>query len=349
MDDKTKMPDSVTTESNANETPARPTVDKQDCSVATAFTTHAAFNDFLMRLEHLRQKHKDWQDTRNQGRPFKQPFISFIQRLVLRLPVAPEITPLSNGTVRFRYKKRAPRDKWQELEIIIFPDRHFTMSARNRISGQPPFCRINMARPDYISDMVRAFYELDVVSTKEHPIRFRKATVADYPFIAAMCQMTFGPHEIYHVKNIAKLLNYCVVADDPMYGIVSVAAIGESEVESSYEVKILITAENYRGLSMATRCLTKAANALLEEHPNAKVTAAVPMADKKSKDVAHSALRRAGFKKFKIVRGEKRYRCFDCDRCNMLNGYCDPFQPDSVCSTVYYQMTDMRRRQIKKG
>lgn len=346
MDDKKEMPE--LTNATENGTPARPTIDRQDCSVAMAFTPHAAFNDFLMRLEQLRQSHKDWQNTRNQARPFKQSFVDFIQRLVLRLPVAPEITPLSNGTVRFRYKKRAPRDKWQELEIIIFPDRHFAMSARSRIANQPPFRRINMARPDYISDMVRAFYELDVVSTKEHPIRFRKATVADYPYIAAMCQITFGPHAIYHVKNIAKLLEYCYVADDPIYGIVSVASIAESETEANYEVKILITVENYRGLSMATRCLSKAATALLEDHPDANAIAAIPMADGKTKDVAHSAMRRAGFKKFKIVRGEKRYRCFDCDRCNMLNGYCDPHKASSVCSTVYYRMTDMKRRQAKK-
>jgi hypothetical protein len=336
MDDPKKYP------ASQEEQLERPTVEKQDCTPQMLFTPHAAFNDFLLRLEQLRSYHREWNDPRNQNRPFKQNFVDFIRQLVLRLPVAPEITPLVNGTVRFRYKKtHAPRDKWQSMEIIIYPQRHFEMTAKSRLPKQEPFKRSNMARPDYLSDMIQAFFELDHVNTKEHPLRYRKATVNDYPFIAAMAQSTFGPHAIYHVRNISQLLSYCVVAEDPMYGIVSIAALKEGNGDDcDYEVSFMITAQNYRGLSLASKCLRKALTNLLNDHPQARVLAKSIMRDNSIKDVCQSSLRRAGFKRTKVVRGEKRYRCFDCDRCNTLNGYCDFQNPSSVCSTAYYLLGD---------
>ena len=60
----------------------------------TTFTTQSAFNDFLLRLEHLKSMHPEWADPKNQNRPFKQSFIDFIHNLILRMPVAPEVTPL---------------------------------------------------------------------------------------------------------------------------------------------------------------------------------------------------------------------------------------------------------------
>ena len=329
--------------SQAEEKQARPTIDKTDLSATNgAFTTHSAFNDFLLRLEQLKRMHLDWDDPRNQSRPFKQSFIDFLHRLILRLPVPPEITPLSNGTVRLRYRKRAPRDKWQILEFVIYPKRYFEMTAKSRITKQEPFKRTNVARPDYMSDMVQAFYELDHVNTKEHPLRFRKASVIDMPFLSAMCQMTFGPHAIYHPRAISQLTQYCYVAEDPLYGIVSAAAISEDTITKDYNVNFLMTVQNYRGLSLATNCLRKAIKDLLKDHPNAVVNAAVPLKWTEAKDVAHSAMKRAGFKKVKVVKGEKKYRCFDCDRCNTQNGYCDIFNPATCCSTVHYTLIDRK-------
>lgn len=322
-------------------TAAHPAIDKTDLTTTTQFTAHTAFNDFLLRLQQLRATKSGWDDPRNQNRPFKQSFVDFLHRLVLRLPVAPEITPLTNGTVRLRYKKRAPRDKWQTMEFIIYPQRYFEMTAKSRMPKQPPFVRTNVARPDYISDMVQAFFELDYVNTKEHPLRFRKAVCTDYPFISAICQMTFGPHQCYHPAKISKLCEYCYVADDPMYGIVSVCAISEDPHNVGYKVNFMVTVQNYRGLSMASKCLRKCVADLLQDHPNAYVTAESPMPFDQAKDVAHSALRRAGFKKTRIIKGEKRYQCFDCDRCNTLNGYCDFENPSSVCSTVHYELRDL--------
>lgn len=335
--------DEMNTQSPKKETTQRLAVTQQDVVPNVKFTPHAAFNDFLVRLEQLKSYHPEWNDPRNQNRPFKRTFIDFIRNLVLRMPVAPEITPLVNGTVRFRYVKTcAPRDKWQTMELIIYPQRHFEMTATSRLPSQPPFKRGNMARPDYISDMIRAFYELDHVNTKEHPLRYRKATVNDFPFIAGMCQSAFGTHACYHPRNISQLLQYCVVAEDPLYGIVSVAALKECDKDDyDFDVSIMLTAENYRGLSLVSKCLRKAVTNLLVDHHNAKIEAKSIMKDGVMKDVCQSALRRAGFKRTKIVRGEKRYRDFDCDRCNTCNGYCVFHDPSSVCSTVYYELKDM--------
>lgn len=335
MDDTMKMPDTTKAEHLA-----RPAIEKKDLTETVTYTTHAAFNDFVLRLKQLQVSHPDWTDPRNQNRPFKQSFLEFLRKLILRLPVAPEMTPMVNGTVRLRYKKKAPRDKWQTLEFTIYPQRYFEMSAKSRMPKQDPFQRTNVARPDYISDMIQAFYAYDYVNTKEHPLRFRKAVVTDYPFISAMCQMTFGPHICYHPTNISKLCQYCYVADDPMYGVVSVAAVSPSSHGTDFEVNFMVTTQNYRGLSIASKCLRKCVIDVLKEHPNAVINAAAPMAYDSAKDVAHSALRRAGFKKTKVVKGEKRYKCFDCDRCNTLNRYCDFDDPTSVCSTAYYTLVD---------
>lgn len=324
---------------------ARPAITSTDLTTSNGgFTTHSAFNDFLLRLEQLKKSHPDWDDPRNQSRPFKQTFVDFLHRLILRLPVPPEITPMANGTVRLRYRKRAPRDKWQILEFVVYPQRYFEMTAKSRIPKQAPFQRTNLARPDYMSDMVQAFYELDYVNTKEHPLRFRPASVIDLNFISAMCQMTFGPHNIYHPRNISKLSQYCYVADDPLYGIVSVAAISEDSLTHDYVVNILITAQNYRGLSLSTKCLRKCVNEVLKDHPDATIRASVPLRWNEAKDVAHSAMKRAGFKKEKIVKGEKRYQCFDCDRCNTQNGYCDFYNPNTTCSTVHYVLIDKNKK-----
>lgn len=323
------------------ETLARPAIETSDLTATSIlqYTPYGAFNDFMLRLQQLKAYHKDWDNPRNQNRPFKASFIEFLKNLILRLPVAPEITPLVDGSVRMRFKKRAPRDKWQVMDCIIYPQRYFELEAKSRMPHQAPFKRTNIARPDYISDMVKAFYELDYVNTKEHPLRFRKAGFNDYPFISAMCQMTFGPHPDYHPAKIAKLCQYCYVSEDPIYGIVSVAAISEDEnIPRQFKVNFMITAQNYRGLSMASKCLRKCVQAVSTDFPNTVITAESPMAYDSIQDVAHSALKRASFKKVKIVKGEKRYQCFDCDRCNTGNGYCRFGTSTDVCSTVHYEM-----------
>lgn len=326
--------------------PARPSVSKVDATPESLYSVHQAFNDFLMRLEHLKQYHPDWDDPRNQSRPFKTSFINFIKELVLRLPVAPEILPQKDGTVLFKFTKRAPRDKWQVMEVVVHPRRHFDMVAKSRVRSQEPFRRTNMARPDYLSDMIQAFYELDHVNTKEHPLRFRAVTVNDYPFIAGMAQSIFGPHACYHPRRISQLLEYAVVADDPMYGILSVAALNKCPTdEADYQVSIMMTVQNHRGLSLASKCLRGALTNCLVAHPTARVIAKSILKDGNLKDVCQSALRRAGFKRYQLVRGERRYTNFDCDRCNTLNCHCDFANPESVCSTAYYRLGDYGGKQ----
>lgn len=324
------------------ESPARPPVEHSDCTPPVQMTPHRSFSDFLIRVDNLTSQRADWSDPTNKNRPFKHSFIEFIHRLVLRMPVAPELVPLTDGTVRFRYRKNhAPKDKWQVLEIIVTPKRVFSLTARSRLPNQAPYTRTNTARPDILSDLVRSFYELDSVNVQDHPLKFRSINVNDIPYISAMCQTSFGPHTIYKPKNIGVLLDHTVVAEDPIYGIMSVAAIHRSERDDfDYEVSFLITVENCRGLSLASQCLRKAVTNVLAQEPEAEILATSILPDGQVKDVAQSALRRAGFRRIRIVRGERRYRCFDCDRCNKTNGWCDFEDPNSVCSTVYYRLSN---------
>ena len=337
MDDKSKNKAQT-----QKEPAARPST-KEDLTPQYLYTTVQSYTDFMLRLERLKASNPEWDNPRNQSRPFKRSFMEFLKGLVLRLPVAPEMLPQKDGTVLLRFKKvNQPRHKWQIMEVKIFPTRYFEMTAKSRIPSQAPFAKTNMARPDDLSDMVRAFFELDTVNTKAHPIRYRAATVVDHPYISALYQCTFGPHEEYHPKKISKLLKYCVVADDPMYGIVAVASIAEhnKKEEADYDVSALLTVEAYRGLGLASKCLRKAVTNLLIEHPNARVLARPLIADGSLKDACQSALRRAGFKRYRVVRGERRYRAYDCDRCNTRNGYCTFDDPNSCCSTAYYLLND---------
>lgn len=328
---------------------SRSRVIRDDVSLNAPYRVHQAYNDFILRLEALKANHPEWDNPRNQNRPFKLSFLKFLHNLVLRLPVAPEMTPKADGTVRLRYKKmHSPRDKWQCFDITIHPQRHFTSVATSRLADVQEFPRMNKARPDYLSELIQEFYEHDNVSIKEHPLRFRRATTLDYPYISALCQSTFGPFAKYSPAKIKEICSYCYVADDPRYGIVSVAAIGEHPDSpdllnpQTYEISFLVTLQNYRGLGIIDRCIRKALTDLAKDHEDAIVLAACPMKDGETNATAHSALHRCGFKKVSIVRGEKRYRDFECDRCNVQNCWCDFQSAASVCSTVHYQMTDCR-------
>lgn len=325
-----------------NTTEGKTSVMNEDCTPMSHYHARDAYNDFILRLEALKNSHPSWSEPRNQQRPFKPKFLAFIRNLIYRMPVAPEVTPLVDGTVRFFYKKtKAPRDKWQTMEIIIYPRRHFKMTAKTRIMRDTPFVRTNTARPDYLSDMVRSFFELDCVNTKDHPIRFRTGTIMDYPYLSAMCQTTMGPFAKYSPQNIQSLAPYTAVAYDPQYGIVSCAGIGPSKEDAyQYEVQFLITLQNYRGLGLARQCLHKALTALLKDHPDATVIAKSILPAGAVQDVCKSPLRKVGFKKIKIVKGEKKYSCFECDRCNADLHYCEYYSDESVCSTVYYELQD---------
>ena len=322
--------------------PACPPVEHKDCTPPVQMTPHQSFSDFLIRVDNLVSQRPDWSNPHNLGRPFKHSFVDFIQQLTLRLPVAPELVPLTDGTVRYRWRKNhAPKDKWQTLEIVVTPKRIFRLTAKSRLPHQEPYTRTNVARPDILSDIVRAFYELDIVNVKDHPLQYRGINPYDVPYIAAMCQTSFGPHEIYKPAKITSLLDYGVVAVDPIYGIVAVAALHKSDLDDyDYEVSFLITVENCRGLSLASTCLRKALANLLANEPEARVLAKSVLPDGQVKDVCQSALRHAGFRRVRIVKGERRYSCYDCDRCNKTNGWCDFDDPNSVCSTVYYRLTD---------
>lgn len=337
------MDDSKTKARPQEESAARPSTDREDLTPQYLYTTVQAYNDFLLRLERLKSYHPDWDNPRNQSRPFKRTFMEFLKNLVLRLPYTPEMLPAKDGTVLLKFKKiNQPRHKWQSMEVIIFPTRHFAITAKSRIPTQKPFMKSNMARPDVLSDIVKAFFEYDTINTKEHPIRYRYATVVDYPYISALFQSTFGIHPEYHPSKISKLLQFCAVADDPIYGIVAVAAIKECDrkEDADFEVSALLTLETYRSLGFASKCLRKALTKLLVDYPRARVLAKPLIADGTMKDACQSALRRAGFKRFKVVRGERKYRTFDCDRCNTRNGYCVFEEDSSCCSTAYYMLND---------
>lgn len=321
----------------------KPSIEKVDAASNSMFSASAALNDFNIRLTSLRNSKPEWNDPKNQHRPFKYSFVNFIKDLIPRLPVTPDITPTVDGNVLLRFRKRAPTDKWQNMEITIYPQRHFSMIVRSRIANEPPFTKNNIARPDILSDAIRLFYEYDAVSGKDHPIRYRRVTSIDYPAISGMAIMTMGLFDKYSTKNIPKLLEYAVVADDPVYGIVSVAGIGKGPkcgefINPEYEVALCMTVEPLRGLGIGGKCLRKALTNLLVDHPDANVTAAVQMEDDTVRDNCRGILTRSGFNRVKIINGEKKYRNFECDRCNLCRYLCDYGVQSSNCSTVYYQL-----------
>ena len=324
---------------------SRPAIEKVDCSLDAPESTYQAFNGFMVRLQMLRSKMPSWNDPKNQNRPFKQSFIDFAEDLVCRLPIAPEMVPTYEGNILLRYTKHAPRDKWQRLEIVIYPQRHFSLTARSRVPHQEPFTRTNIARPDILADVVRSFYENDSVNTQDHPIRYRKATPLDYPILSGMCNLTFGPQAKFHPKKIDELLEYCIVADDPMYGIVAFAGFGKSPksgdfAEVEYTLGAAITVECFRGLGIGGKCIRKAITNLLIAHPDVMITAKVPLEDGEMRDNCRGILTRSGFYRVKIVRGEDKYINFSCDHCNICNGFCEFRNSNSLCSTVYYVLGD---------
>jgi len=55
--------DDIKNQTSQKETSERPTVNKQDVTPMAKFTPHAAFNDFLLRLENLKQHHPEHRET----------------------------------------------------------------------------------------------------------------------------------------------------------------------------------------------------------------------------------------------------------------------------------------------
>lgn len=322
----------------------RPTIEKVT-HTSSMLNRAGAMSDFNIRLTVLKKDHPEWTDTRNQNRPFKASFIEFIENLLGRLPVTPVVVPTVEGNVLFRFKKHAPKDQWQVMEITITPQRTFEMIVKSRNVKQEPFRRTNIAKPDILSDAIRMFYEHDGVTSQEHPIRYRKATSIDYPVISGMALVSLGAYPQFGIRKIKDCLEYAVVAEDPMYGIISVAGIGKhpdsGEVSNFiYQVNLCITLEPFRGLGICGKCLRKAIANLLIDKPDARVTAAVQMEDDATRDECRGILTRSGFQRVKIVSGESIYHNFLCDRCNLDRCLCGYDEQDSVCSTVYYELGD---------
>ena len=325
-------------------------IEKVDRQPALNMTPHASINEFMVRLEALRSKRRDWADPKNQNRPFKPHFLNFIQDLVYRLPYVPEIVPQLDGTALLKYRKRSPRDKWQIMEITVTPQRRFSMVVHSRLPKQPDFTRNNLARPDILTDSLKAFYEHDAVNIEEHQIHYRPITTLDYGIIAGMASMALGPSQQYAPKNIASLLECGVVAYDPMYNVIAVAALGKApdsgELTSlHYEVSLILTLQPFRGLGIGGKCLRQAIAMVLAKHPDARITANAQLTDGEARDNCRGVLARAGFVRTKVVRGECRYDRFLCDRCNLDRHLCEFREAASCCSTVFYELNDKGGRQ----
>ena len=179
----------------------------------------------FLRLEALKSSHPSWSEPRNQQRPFKPKFLAFIRNLIYRMPIAPEVTPLVDGTVRFFYKKtKAPRDKWQTMEIIIYPRRHFKMTAKTALCGMHP-----SSVPIQLVQIISLIWledSLSWIASIQRIIPFVSALAPLWIIlISAMCQTTMGPFAKYSPQNIQSLAPYTAVAYDPQYGIVSCAGI----------------------------------------------------------------------------------------------------------------------------
>lgn len=321
------------------------TIEHVDMAPSTAMNSNAMYNDFLVRLEYLRSRNPSWTDPKNQNRPFKPHFLEFIRSLVTRFPVTPEILPTEDGNVIFKFRKKAPKDKWQVMEFTITPQRRFSLKVRSRVATQPPYTKNNLARPDYMSDIIQRFFEEDSVNAKEHPVCYRAATSIDMPYISAIFTTQFKACSEYSPRNIAKTLQYCVVADDPLYGIVSVAAFQKTPKSGdfsnfSYELAGVWTLQPLRGLGIGGKCLRKSLTDLLADHKDAEIVARVPLMAGTQRDNCRGLLSRSGFKRVKVVRGERRYLNFHCDLCDMERCSCVPDSSENMCSTVYYKLND---------
>ena len=325
------------------------TIEHVDMAPSTAMNSNAMYNDFLVRLEYMRSRNPSWTDPKNQNRPFKPHFLEFIRSLVTRFPVTPEILPTEAGNVILKFRKKAaPKDKWQVMEFTITPQRRFSLTVRSRIASQAPYTKNNLARPDYMSDIIQRFFEQDSVDAKEHPVCYRVATTLDMPYISAIFTTQFGPSVDYAPRNISKTLEYCVVADDPLYGIVSVAAFRKTPnsgdfAHLSYELAGVYTIQPLRGLGIGGKCLRKSLTDLLADQKKpseVEVIARVPLMAGVQRDNCRGLLARSGFKRVKVVRGERRYLKFHCDLCDMERCACVPDSSESMCSTVYYKLND---------
>lgn len=324
----------------------KPVVQETDCKPHTNTTVVMAINEFNVRLATMRSKNPGWNDRRNQRRPFKDSFVNFVKELVARLPVVPDIYPTREGNILLKYIKTRPRDVWQTMEILIMPKRSCVMTVKSRVPKQEPFTMANTARADILSEHIRRFYQVDNPNTKNHPVRYRQATISDIPAISMMVQSHLGIFERFSSRKIASQMEFCWVAEDPHYGIISVAALGKDEASGDvsnfiYDVNFIITLEPLRGLGIGGTCLRKAVNACLQAtNREVEIIAAVKMPHDETVDDCKGILQRSGFHRVKIVKNEGRYREFACAYCNLDQCLCDISMAMANCSTVYYKLGD---------
>lgn len=323
----------------------KPVVQETDCRSLTNTTVVMAVNEFNVRLANMRSHNPGWNDRRNQRRPFKDSFLEFTKNLVCRLPVVPAMYPTKEGNILLKYTKTKPKDVWQTLEFVITPKRFATMTAKSRLPKTEPAIWNNMARADIISDFILSFYQNDSVKIKDHPIRYRNAGVGDIPAIAGMVQSHLGTFGYFSSKKIQPQMEYCVVAEDPIYGIVAVAGLGKSfgsgdVVDIVYQVNFIVTMEPLRNLGFGGTCLRKAIVSCLDAHPGCDIVAAVKMPPDEVVDDCKGILMRSGFHRVKIVKNEGRYRFFQCARCNLDQCLCEIGMANQNCSTVYYKLGD---------
>lgn len=307
-----------------------------DVTKKTNITNLMCFNSFNVKLEAMKQRQPSWTDPRNQHRPFKPSFLEFIKTLVLRLPAPPDVSPMLDGSVKIEFKKNGkPRDTWQILTFQVYPKRYFTMMAKSRKPNIKPFKRTNICRVDLMGDLILSFIHKDDVNTKDHPIRYRSATVIDYPVIAALAQTHFGPNSLFSAKEpnatIRSTAQYAVVAEDPIYGIVAVGCVGKTPdcEKSQFEVTFAYTLELYRGLGIGEKCVRKAITNLLVKHPHAGVMANPTMNVENAKDNCKGLLTRCGFKRAAII------------TCPRLHSHGVEYSPTShLCKIVHYELGD---------
>lgn len=298
------------------------------------------FNKVLIRIESICAKNADL--TRSH---FSAHHLAFVRFLVVRLPIAPKISINDMKQLVLTYTKDE-----RKLDIIILPSRiakcTITSETGTRRSCNSP------ARTDYLTEVIRSFYQGSNTFPASNPIVTRAATTFDYPYLSAMMQYKFGMMEEFSSSNIRDKFLYSSISRDQKLGILSCCGIGlcsDREKEfyrqtlkkdfgehKIFKVSVVMTHDAYYGLGLAEKNIRKALQALYDEEPNAWVIADLKGRDMDTRVRCHSALMRCGFTEEKHLRGKCRFYDFQCASCAIGENNCSVLYSESVCTSFIY-------------
>lgn len=298
------------------------------------------FNKVLIRIESICAQNADLTKSH-----FSAHHLAFVRFLIVRLPVAPIISINGMKQLVLTYTKDE-----RKLEIAILPSRIAKCSIISE-TGTKRTTNV-LARADYLSEVIRAFYLGENKFPPVNPIMTRAATTFDYPYLSAMVQYKFGMMEDFSSTNLRNKFLYSSISRDQKLGILSCCGIGLcSDSERSFyggilkkdlgehrlfKVSVVMTHDAFYGLGLAEKNIRNALKDLYDEEANAWVVADLKGRDLDTRARCHSALLRCGFTEAKHLRGKCRFYDFQCASCSVGENNCSVLYPNSVCISFIY-------------